>query len=297
LAAPNPKPPRKPAPDLTVKAGASAAEEHARTIGMSNDVAAANRHQVTRELTRQAQLTPHTMAHLHAVHLPDPDSDDGRAYMAAKNGRAVAYYSSLGSHPSVYATPGTEADEPRPAIWLHPHWVGDSGDGRLSAAYRRSVESNFSSSSGAETPMEEVIAHEYGHHVAGVFQGPIGIDGQADFPLELAPRFLPALNDALGANRFGRQFDTNRPDCDLLAPVRTGFAGDAKDKIPGALLNTWVRRNKELITEKVSGYGATNFNEMLAEIWAEYSTKGPSARPHITVLGDLMKQIAEEVRA
>ena len=49
------------------------------------------------------------------------------------------------------------------------------------------------------------------------------------------------------------------------------------------------------IESSVSEYAATNFNEMLAEVWQEYSTMGDLARPGIREIGQIMRELAEEM--
>lgn len=55
----------------------------------------------------------------------------------------------------------------------------------------------------------------------------------------------------------------------------------------------WVRQNKTLIEREVSIYGAKNQFEIIAEIWAEYTTN-PNARAHIKRIGRIMQRIVEE---
>lgn len=295
-----PKPAERPAkrPSRPTRAEIAAAKAHARKLGGSRDVAWANRDRVARGLSRQAEIAPRRLRALHRVHLPGADSADGRAYLDGPiSGGAYAYYSESGTHPSTYGTQKVAVGarpEQDPAIWLHPHWDGDQGLGRHAVSHHRSTESGWLTPSGAGSEMEAVLAHEFGHHVTNDFFGEYGFDGTPDLRLDVGLRLLPVINDALGANRIGGQYDTSRPDKDLLAPVSTGFVGELEQKFTGHAMDRWVDLNRDLITEKVSGYAAKNFHEFLAEIWQEYSTKGDDARPHIKVIGDLMRQIAEE---
>lgn len=268
------------------------AKEHADAIGSSRKIAWAQRDRVKRELARQAELTPRNMLKLNSVHIPKTDSKHGADFLNSDVvGSAFAYYSPLGSSPAVYATRNAKQGD-GPAIWLNPYWATDNGIGKLSVAHIKAGHEGHLSPTGAESAMESTLAHEYGHHVARVFEGDIGF-GVADMPGELAERFLPAVNEALGANRMS-QYPLRGNDHDLLKPVHWGSADDPRYSVAGQLLDGWVDRNKDLIRTKVSKYGAVSFAEMLAEIWQEYSTKGPDARPHIKVIGDLMREIAEE---
>jgi hypothetical protein len=58
-------------------------------------------------------------------------------------------------------------------------------------------------------------------------------------------------------------------------------------------LHRWVLQNRLDIEKAVSIYGAKNHFEIIAEIWAEYTTN-PNARPHIKRIGRIMQRIVEE---
>lgn len=243
---------------------------------------------VTRQLAAQAKITPRAMTDLDAVHIPGLGTPDGDAYLAAKNGAAHAYYTPLGSHPSVYATAEAATENPLPAIWFSPHWNGN----RLGIAQRKGVESGWFSPTKVN-PLESTLAHEYGHHVNRVlFEAP-NFDGTADMRGAIAERVLGPINDALGANRASA-FARNG---DLLEAVHWGTAAEPRFSVPGQLLDEWVRQNHDLIAAKVSQYGAKNFDEFLAEVWQEYSTMGAAARPHIQTIGNLLRDVTEELRA
>lgn len=245
---------------------------------------------VTRQLAHQATLTPRAMAELDSVHIPGLGSPDGDAYLAAKNGASHAYYTPLGSHPSVYATAEAATDNPLPAIWFNPHWHGN----RMGVAVRKGLDSGWYSPAPAGlAPLERTLAHEYGHHVTRVlFEAP-DFTGTADIAGAVGQRILGPINDALGANRLS-PFARNG---DLLEAVHWGPVDDPRFSVPGQLLDEWVRQNKDLITAKVSGYAAKNFDEFLAEVWQEYSTMGAGARPHIQTIGVLLRDVTEELRA
>lgn len=240
---------------------------------------------VTRQLAHQATLTPRAMTDLDSVHIPALGSPDGDAYLAAKNGAAHAYYTPLGSHPSVYATAQAATDNPLPAIWFNPHWNGN----RMGAAVRKGLDSGWYSPTSVN-PLERTLAHEYGHHVTNVlFEAP-DFTGTAAMPGAVAERILGPINDALGANRLS-PFARNG---DLLEPVHWGVD---QFSVHGNLLDEWVRQNKDLIAANVSRYATKDFGEFLAEVWQEYSTMGARARPHIQTIGVLLRDVTEELRA
>jgi ADP-ribosyltransferase exoenzyme/F like protein len=242
---------------------------------------------VTRQLAHQAEITPRAMADLDSVHIPALGSPDGDAYLAAKNGAAHAYYSPLGSHPSVYATAEAATENPLPAIWFNPHWTGN----RLGGVVTKGIDSGwYTPAPAGMAPLERTLAHEYGHHVTNVlFEAP-DFTGTAAMPGAIAERVLGPINDALGANRLS-PFARNG---DLLEPVHWGVD---QFSVHGNLLDEWVRQNKDLIAANVSRYATKDFGEFLAEVWQEYSTMGAAARPHIQTIGVLLRDVTEELRA
>lgn len=56
---------------------------------------------------------------------------------------------------------------------------------------------------------------------------------------------------------------------------------------------TWMEVHAKALAAAVSTYGATDKAELLAEIWAEYSSLGDKARPLIRKIGKMMQEIAE----
>lgn len=103
------------------------------------------------------------------------------------------------------------------------------------------------------TVLARALAHEIGHHVAN-------------------------LIDQAGATTrlWGRVYE------------RAEFAAvDDERNEPGR----WVRHRKPQIRRLVSGYAATGPAELLAEVWAEYSTNDEPAEPVLTI-GETMRQLA-----
>lgn len=58
-------------------------------------------------------------------------------------------------------------------------------------------------------------------------------------------------------------------------------------------LDRWVTRNQVVLAKQVSGYGSENAGELIAEIWAEYTTND-KARGHIKAVGDAIRQLSEK---
>jgi hypothetical protein len=59
-------------------------------------------------------------------------------------------------------------------------------------------------------------------------------------------------------------------------------------------VDRWVMENQKVLAKKVSKYGATESAELLAEIWAEYTTN-PNASAGIKKIGKAMAEAAERV--
>lgn len=61
----------------------------------------------------------------------------------------------------------------------------------------------------------------------------------------------------------------------------------------GEPLKEWFSSQKTWIEANVSKYAATSEQELMAEVWREFSTD-PNASPHIKAAGKIMRKIAEE---
>jgi hypothetical protein len=105
--------------------------------------------------------------------------------------------------------------------------------------------SGWFSKSNANTTMEHVASHEFGHSVQ--VKAGLGPTGDA----------VDALAKILGVTPPKRDI-TGTPDYRNM--------------------NEWTVKNRVAISKEVSIYGATDVQELMAEIWAEYS-QGTSAKP------------------
>jgi hypothetical protein len=104
------------------------------------------------------------------------------------------------------------------------------------------------------------ISHEFGHHVHNMLKQHVG--------------------------GFGRK----REFWDLVArELNLPSPGSGRDDA----VSLWVTAHARTIKRSVSEYGTTNSSELLAEIWAEFSTN-PNARPHIKAIGQALLELAEE---
>lgn len=102
------------------------------------------------------------------------------------------------------------------------------------------------------------IAHEYGHHVHRM------------------------LREA-GMTRKREFWDLVARELHLPSP---GTGRDSE-------VSLWVQAHARTVKLRVSEYGTTNAQELLAEIWAEFSTN-PNARPYIKSIGEAMQELSEE---
>jgi hypothetical protein len=142
---------------------------------------------------------------------------------------------------------------------LHPQLLS----GELAGSHQAAVASGFMVDTG-RAALPGTIAHEYGHHVASLFRGDQLLMGE----------LFPVLERELG-----------------ISIDRTGPGGSVFHLDLAATLQFNQLRSL------VSTYGASSGDELLAEIWAEYSSLGLAARPHIRVIGEKMRELAERAAA
>lgn len=117
--------------------------------------------------------------------------------------------------------------------------------------------------------LERAVSHELGHHLDGqVFQlwrkNPIG---------SVAFRQKVLLDEVADA------YNLPRP---------TGIGKTAYD--------AWVKEHGFKLSKEVSEYGVTSVQELIAEIWAEYSRGGKAARAGARRVGRMMEEYARGTR-
>lgn len=218
---------------------------------------------VNEAFTVQGALAPKTSMLLRQVHAPQR-GEDAKLFL---NEGTFAYYSKIDKRLAI--NPGWAEDDIR--------GLGAEDFKVLSATVGQCRSSGWLTHSGAGDELGHICSHEFGHHVANAFMKNNGIPGKAfeeHLEAATAQRLLPAVSRALG----------------MTTPPK-GSAG----KVGVVDLDKWIERNHATIESKVSEYAATNFNEMLAEVWQEYSTMGAQARPGIREIGQIMRELAEEM--
>jgi len=107
--------------------------------------------------------------------------------------------------------------------------------------------------------LDNLIAHEYGHHVHDRWL--------MTAPAKQRKRIVDELCLILGVDP-PLHHDTNS-------------------------LMRWGTKHQIAIANRVSKYGSTNILEMMAEVWAEY-TLGDPPRTHIREMGEVLRDAAEE---
>ena len=110
---------------------------------------------------------------------------------------------------------------------------------------------------GGDDPLETTIAHEMGHAFLTNY------DINADQRRTIAESMIKSLG--LKDPSPGQGWSFNRID-DL------------------------IKQNRATISRYVSKYAATNSNEFIAEVWADY-TMNPKPSPHIKQMGDEIKRV------
>jgi hypothetical protein len=206
-------------------------------LGSGRGVPADLRAELETELVRQSELTPRSI--LEFAGLEDFD--------VAGHPNAYAYYRSSGRQ-----------------VAVHPRWVTHRGDSDRSV--RADIAAGFHPPTG-RSPLDSVVAHEYGHHLAYRLL--------RESPLARQRELVSLLDDTFAADGYlVRQFRANPDFAQVLDDYLRLYGTGRVDRL-------------------VSRYGRNSHQELLAEIWSEYSTMGDAARPHIRAIGDMMRQMAE----
>jgi hypothetical protein len=141
-------------------------------------------------------------------------------------------------------------------IAIHPQVLTSAYERQFSRELKNGFLSKCGHNHGA---VESFIAHETGHHVDKM----MGLSGTTEKKV-----VWRAVAEALG----------------LKPPLLM----DAKS------LDRWVEKNQAVIAKKVSTYGSENAAELLAEVWAEYTTND-SPRAHVKAIGKAMQTLAERI--
>lgn len=150
-------------------------------------------------------------------------------------------------------------------ISLSPGWVDDPA--AYQSGFRRLPDdSKWFSRSELPDSLESTIAHEYGHHIEGVIT-----NGNIYWSGPHAKQWTEALR---------REYK--------------GVSPGPTSQCHASTMEGWWESNRDAF-KSISRYGASNMNEFIAEIWAEYTTGGAKCRPKVKRLGQLLAKMAEEI--
>jgi hypothetical protein len=227
------------------------AAAHELAAKLTADVPDAARAEVARGLAHQVEQAPNTAAKFRGFHMAEWGSDEANQYMERHNGR-FGFYTDMTRQ-----------------ITLHPVWQHPKLRAKAADRWEKAQAAGWFTPTGADTPLQAVTAHEYGHHVANRFMNGHNLSSAA------ARELLPVIARELGLSE---------------PPKGNVFHVEAKE------LDAWVAQHADTIRSLVSEYGSKSFTEMLAEIWQEYSTMGDKARPHVQQIGAAMRDLAEGSR-
>lgn len=115
----------------------------------------------------------------------------------------------------------------------------------------------FSRTGHDHSDLQGTIAHEFGHLLTTIIGG------------KYRAKLVDALDEHMGLGQPKDSLDVILPDSE------------------------WSRNLKKEGKKLVSRYGSTSFFEMIAEIWAEYSTN-PRPRAKVKAVGDVIRELAEK---
>lgn len=236
------------------------------------DAPPAARVTIRNALNMQTSIAPGTLAHLRGVTIPtSPDTSEARAFEILD--QPLGFYLPAAVDEDGITLPGQ-------MIILHPEWGFDRSDPDGAESERRD---KAALAAGWFVPRPDhvdgltaTIAHETGHHIVRMFTGDDGSDNFTSIRADAARHLLPALDEELGT--------------DFTSAIDRVPAGSP---IPGAELDAAMARNRGRIGSMVSWYANTEFHELLAELWSEYTMMGERARPAAARIGDLMRLLAE----
>jgi hypothetical protein len=149
-----------------------------------------------------------------------------------------------------------EYDERSRKMFLHPSAFLP----RAQQVFEHEKKTNYISKCGQQfDSLDNLIAHEYGHHVHDRWI--------ISAPAKVRKRIIGQLCASLGID----------------PPLHHDNES----------LLRWGTKHQVAIANRVGRYGSTNILEMMAEVWAEY-TLGDPPRGHIREMGDVLRDAAEE---
>ena len=151
------------------------------------------------------------------------------------------------------------------SISFNPRWSRAGAE--FDASWDISKDINYHPPSRGGT-VKEIVAHEYGHHL--VYRA-------LQLPRTDQAKLIKAIDDSLdGQGWLIREFRKGRPFQSVVDEFLNFYGAGRVDR-------------------GVSGYAKKNYQELLAEIWAEFSTMRAEARPPAASIGAVLMELAEKL--
>ena len=221
-------------PDVMVGTpDATQIDEHIKKI-VDQDMPKMYHEQVHGQLGHQASFVPRSVASLQGVRFTDKGMFDQPGF----------------EHTMAYYTINNRK------MFFGPRWVSDALGTRAST-HRSTASGWWVTPEDGTTPVENTLAHEFGHHVAY------------------------------------RAMESSRTK-ELLARIVENYDLPKDTPLTTSGIETALRGNVDKIRGSLSTYGAESLQEFLAEVWAEFTNGGSKTRPQAVSVGELMRELAEE---
>lgn len=175
-----------------------------------------------------------------------------------------------GNSNAFYVVYDMGGSSPWRSLTINPRWYDPAGRNNLIDLKTYSYQTEWSAQGGFPGSGGTIL-HELGHHMQTMMypgRSPITAYTIID------QRITDLLIQELG-----------------LIPRSPGGINSLSALGFGQMIHTPA--NQAIVKEMVSGYGASSFEEMFAEIFQEYATLGVNARPHIFRIGQAIVRLAE----
>lgn len=196
------------------------------------------RPQVEGQLRHQGTIAPRSLSTLSLVDIPS-GSDSLYEQDPGGFGHTLAYY---------------QATYRR--IHLSPRWEKKPVD--TSDVVQRDAHAGwFHLSEDGTTPVEAILSHEIGHHVA--YRALANVRSQ-----------------------------------ELLESIIREYKLPADTKVDYKSIEDALKKYASGVKHELSVYGTSSMQELLAETWAEYTNGGKHLRPNVKRVGDIMRELAED---
>lgn len=156
------------------------------------------------------------------------------------------------------------------SINFSPSWVSERAI--IDESFERFTWSDGSSwfSRSEHGSLFSTTSHEFGHHVEVMAGGLNGVG----WSRQAAEQFVTVLKQEfpglIGSPWLGNNAVVHYHEFDA-----------------------WFQLNAPVFDRVVSQYGSKNIHEFIAEVWAEYTTGGSSARGFIVNIGEVLEELAE----